>query len=281
MPAVAHVPAAPADRHEILEGVSGLERRATLGARVGHAEPEHADDAAGHVAAAPGADGARPGVPEDGAVVGDAGGRARAGGGRGAVFGVAVQRLVAVVAAEGHLARGRGQKRFLAMGGDGELGRLDVEVDARQKESGGVENGPVGLTPVIDERVGEVAGRGVGEGEQRGLQVGEFAGILFEEGDRLLRQAGENDAFNGPVLNAVRRRRGDVFAQFFVIQIHQRHSDPVAKRKRRLGQHVMPVSVADQRENGSSVGVVEFLGHVPDRFLPHIIGGALDEACQR
>lgn len=83
------------------------------------------------------------------------------------------------------------------------------------------------------------------------------------------------------MLNAVRSRSGDVFAQFFIIEIHERHSDPVAKGKRRLRKDVMPVSVAYQGENGPSVGVVKFLGHVPYCFLPHIISGALYEACQR
>lgn len=186
MTSVTHVPTASTNRHEILEWISFLrprpERSAALGARIGHAEPQHANHASGHVAAASWTHGARSRISEYGAVVRDACGRARAGRRR-AVFGVAVQSLIAVVAAERHLAGVRRKKRFLAMGGYGELGRLNVEVNAWEKETGGVEKGPIGLTPLIDERVGEVARRGVGEGEQRGLQVGEFEGIGFEEGN--------------------------------------------------------------------------------------------------
>lgn len=51
----------------------------------------------------------------------------------------------------------RRNKRFLPIGGYGELGRLNVELHAWKKETGGVEKGAVGVSPVIDERVGEIA----------------------------------------------------------------------------------------------------------------------------
>lgn len=94
MTSVTHVPTASANRDEILERISFLaprrrERGASLGARIRHAEPQHADDASRHVAAASWAHGARARVPEYGAVVRDAGGRAWVGW-RWAVFRVAV-----------------------------------------------------------------------------------------------------------------------------------------------------------------------------------------------
>lgn len=118
------------------------------------------------------------------------------------------------------------------------------------------------------------------DGEKRGLQVGEFERVGLQEGNGLFRKASEEYALDGAVLNALRCHVGDVFGQFLVVEIHECHSDPVAEGKRSFGKDFMPVSVAYQRENGSGVGVVKLFGHVPYRFVPRIIGGALYEACQ-
>lgn len=92
---------------------------------------------------------------------GQAGGRGRGPGGR-AVVRVAVEGLIAVVAAEGNLTRGWWEEGFLLpRGWGGKLGGLHVKVYAREEEAGGVEKGAIGLTPVIDEWVGKVPGRGV------------------------------------------------------------------------------------------------------------------------
>lgn len=287
MTSVTHVPTASTNRHEILERISFLapsrgrrERGAAFGARIRHAEPKHADDASRHVAAASWAHGARSRIPEYGAVVRDAGGRAWVGRRR-VIFRVAVQRLVAVVAAERHLAGVRRKKRFLAIGGDGEFGRLNVELNAWEKEAGGIEKGAVRVTPVIDERVGEVARRGMRKREKGGLHVGEFHGVGLPEGNGLFREASEDYAFDGAMLNAVRGHGGDVFGQFLVVEIHERNANSVTEGQRRLGQDVMPVSVAYQRKNCSGIGVVKFFGHVPDGFVPCIIRVSLYEACQR
>lgn len=186
-----------------------------------------------------------------------------------------------MVAPKRHLARVRKDQGLLAIGRYGQLGRLDVKVHAWEKETGGVEKGTVGLTPVIDERVGKVPRRGMGEGQKRGLQVGEFAGVGLQEGNAFFRKAREDDAFDGAVRNAIFSHGADVFGQFFVVEIHERHSDPVAEGKRRLCEDVMPVSVAYQRENRSSIGVVKFFGDIPHCFVPRFIRRALHEACQR
>lgn len=60
-------------------------------------------------------------------------------------------------------------------------------MSAWEKEAGGIEKGAVGVTPVIDERVGEVARRGMRKREKRGLQVGEFDGVGLQEGNGLFR----------------------------------------------------------------------------------------------
>ena len=83
--------------------------------------------------AAAGADGAGAGIAKDGAVVvisGEAGWRGLRRRRR-VVFRVAVERVIAIVAAQGDLSRRRGEKGFLAGSGrGGEFGGLDIKLDA-------------------------------------------------------------------------------------------------------------------------------------------------------
>lgn len=108
---------------------------------------------------------------------------------------VAVEGLVAVVATEGDLAGWWGEIGALA-GQGGEFGGADVEVDALEEEAIGVEGGAVGFAPCVEDGGEEVAGGGVGEGEDGGLQVVGFLEVGLEEGNGLVAETRKDDSFN-------------------------------------------------------------------------------------
>lgn len=105
-------------------------------------------------------------------------------------------------------------------------------------------------------RGGEVARRGVGEGENGGLEVAEFSNVGLEEGDGLFGQAGEDDALDVALLDAFCRCRADIFGEFLIVEVHQGDADTIAEREGSLRQDVMPVSMADQGQDSSGVWIV-------------------------
>lgn len=144
--------------------------------------------------AAFGTDSAGLGIAEDTALMPAEAGRLRLGLGLGLALGlrrrgvirVTIEGLIAVITAEGDLARGRGQSGSMA-GRGGQLGGGDVELDAGEEEAGGVEGGAVGFAPEVEERGGEIAWGGVAEGEDGGLGIPEFAHVGLEERDGFFR----------------------------------------------------------------------------------------------
>lgn len=174
--------------------------------------------------------------------------------------GVTVEGLVAIVAFEGDLLR-RGRESgcscavVVSGGGSGEFCGADVEADAGDEEAVGVEEGAVLGAPEVDERGGEVARGGVGDGEDGGLEVVVFEDVGLEEGNGLGGEAGEGEAFDVAVVDAFVGEGGDVGGEVGVGEIQEGDADAVVEREVCFGKDGGPRTGADVGEDGEGVGV--------------------------
>lgn len=275
MPHVHHMPTSPADTHHILHQFPPrhlfptlhslrVRLRATLGMRVRHAEPVHADDAPGHVLPAFGAHGAGFVVCENGgAAAGGGSGGWNGRGGGGYMGGVAIEGLLAVAAFEGDLSGGCCKSRHcrnVAIGGSGggvggEFGGADVEADARDEEAVGVEERAVFGAPKVDERGREVARGGVGDGEDGGLEVVVFEDVGLKERDSLGGEAGQGEAFDVAVVGTFIGEGGDVGGEVGVGEVQEGNADAVVEGKVCLGKDGRPGAGADVGDDGEGVGI--------------------------
>lgn len=174
--------------------------------------------------------------------------------------GVAVEGAVAVVALEGDLPRrGRegGGSLFAAavVVRGGEFCGAGVEADARDEEAMGVEAVAVFGTPDVDERGGEVAGGGVGDGKDGGLEVVVFEDVVLEEGHGLFREAGEWEAFDVAVVDAFGGESRDVGCEVRVREVHKGDADAVVEGEAGFGEDGGPRAGANVGKDGKCVDV--------------------------
>lgn len=93
-----------------------------------------------------------------------------------------------------------------------------------------VELAAVFLAPEGDERGLEVAGAGVRDGEDGGLEVVRFGDVGLQQGNRLSGETCQGDALDVPVADAPVSGARDVGRQVDIGEVHDRDGEAVAQR---------------------------------------------------